>query len=1030
MKQRMLSVLVVFLFIFGLSSPGFGQRQTGSIHGTITDKEKNPLPGATVSIVGVALMGSRDYVTSATGLFRFPALLSGEYELRAEMPGFKTQVRKSILVSIGKTTEVNIDLEVADVEEEVVMSSVTRVVDVESSKMSVNYGSPFLTRIPMNRNLYDIQNSIPGAVSEDIEYFWSSSILGGTVRDQVYAMDGVPMNDPATFFSMVNLNVDVYDEIEFEVGGHPAEVGQAGSTYINIVTKSGGNKLSGSGTFYYTGKSLCQDLLTPQKIKFLNVNPPEKYTDSKDFSFNIGGPFLKDRAWFFLDGRRLTWSMANSQTPETRMARLGLTDSPHYDLEHQEWMGFAKLTIQPTKEIHYMGLFNFNQTYEPIYQNSIDPDVAYDNAQELDHENAFSTTHQINLILDQNTYIDVRGTYVYHNTPIHSLTQNQYTYFDNQQKIWWGAAPYNDETRRIKLLGSASITRYEDDLFGANHELKAGAEYEQSETHRDWYRANPYYSYWYDWAAGNPYYVDGKSIGRLKIRPCPPSGGAWDVQDDIKRFSGYVQDNIVIGRLALNLGVRFDYSFQYEPEQTRPQLQYNVGPELLSPDLKATPNALIGALSNLLHSDNKISPLDSLTMSYKDLVKFTTFSPRFGAVYDLFGNGKTALKLSFSRTFEPIWTEKYSGGQIFRPTTVQWNWYDLNQNGYMDLPGVDKYVLISYPEQNPKSNYYEFTDKNGTTTKLKPPYTDEVIAGIEHEIARDFKLGLQFLWKRNRNLVEDIDIINGYDPNATDDIGPIWLPFKFTDPGWDQTFGTADDQTLTIYGLRSDRPAPEWKGTNPPEAERNYWALIFTFDKRMSDKWQLKGSVLYSSFKGNVDAGYDATGGESGMFNDPNMLINAYGPLYFDRPLQIKIMGTYLLPWDFAISAYFQYHSGSPWVRTLARVYFPKNYMGFGTRSPYYSVNAEPLGTERGPSYANLDIRVEKVFKIGNSAKLDLYVDIFNLGGESGIVTNEDPMGILRYDYAIPTYSLSTTYGQASSVYGVRSVRIGARISF
>ena len=1024
MIKKIVHVILVLLLAFGISSLSFAQRQTGSIHGQVTDKEKNPLPGATVSISGSALMGTSNYVTSETGLFRFPSLLPGTYEVRVEMPGFKTQLRKGIVVSVGKTTDITVDLEVATIEEEVTVVAASPVIDIKSTKINVNYSAQFLASIPMNRDLYDIQNSVPGAISEGIDYRRTSSILGGTVRSQLYALDGVPMNDPATNYSMANINVDVYEEIEFELTGHPAEVGQTDSTYLNIVTKSGGNKFSGGGIFYYTGKSLAEDLFSPEQIRSLNVNPPESFTDAKDFSLNLGGPLLRDKAWFFLNGRRLTWQQAYAGTPETRMIRLGFTDPNkinHYGLEHQEWLGFAKLTIQATKQIRYMGMFHYNHIYEPIYSNSVGNDAAYEYLERWDHENTYTTTHQFNIVLNQNTYVDVRGTYIRRFFPIHSLTQGDYTYYDYTQKVYWGSSPYNDEYIRKKMLGSASITRFQDDFLSANHEFKAGAEFDQSEYHRDWYRSNPYYFYWYDYVNKDPYYYStSKAQGRLRIRTCTPEKGMWDVQDNARRFSGYIQDSIITGRLALNLGVRLDYSYQYEPEQTRPQLRFEARPPLLNPAITDS-NALLAALGEQLRSEGKISPFDALTTPYKKPVEFTTLSPRLGMVYDIFGNGKTAFKLSFARYYEPIWTAKYNGGQIFGASSINYYWNDLNKNKLLDLPPTDSYVVQSYPEQDPNYSYYG---------KLKSPYMDEITSGVEQEIVKDFKLGFEFIWKQNKNIVDDFDIVNGYDPNASDEIGPIWLPFTFVDPGWDGKFSTADDQTMTIYGLRADRPAPIWKGGNPPEAKRKYWAAILTFDKRMSDKWQLKGSILYSSFKGNAGAEYSPTEGESTMFDNPNTLINSYGPLSFDRPLQIKIMGTYILPYDFIVSAYFQFRSGSPWARTLDRVYFPSNYMGFGTYDSYYAVNAEVPGTERNPSYTNLDLRLEKAFKLGRVGKLIFYMDIFNLGGRGGVNVNQNPAATLRYDRTPATYALSTTYGLVTSIYGVRSIRFGARFSF
>jgi len=1035
MQKRILTAVLVLAFLAGFASLGFAQlgRQTGSLHGTVMDKEKNPLPGATVSILGAALMGTRNYVTSETGVFRFAALRPGEYDVRTEMPGFKTQNRKGILVGVGRTSEIEIVLEVATIEEEVTVVARSPVVDVQSTKMSVNYTSAFLASIPLNRDLYDIQNSIPGSVAEGIDYRRMSSILGGTLRSQLYALDGVPMNDPAVNYSMANINIDVYDEIEFEMGAHPAEVGQTDSTYINIVTKSGGNTLSGSAVLYYTGKSLAQDLFTKEQIQSLNVNPPEKFIDSKDASFNLGGPIVKDKLWFFLNGRRQTWQQANPNTPEKRMITAGFSDPSkiqHYDVEHQEWLGFGKLTFQIAKNIRYMGMLHYNHIYEPIYQNSLGVDASFEYVRIWDHENTYTTTHQFNIILNQNTFVDVRGTYVRRFFPLHAMTQNDYTYYDNTAKVFWGAAGYNDEYIRKKTLGSASITRFQDDFLGANHEFKAGAEFEQGEYHRDWYRTNPYYSYWADYKNGNPYFSSATAYrGRLRIRTCTPERGMWDVQDHARRFSGFVQDAVVKGRLALNLGVRFDFSYQYEPEQSRPKLRYDAPPPQGNPALAASlgPNYLIEALTLQAYAEGQTAaPWDALTTPYKKPVAFTTLSPRLGLVYDIFGAGKTALKLSYSRYYEPVWTAKYNGAQIFGATTIYYLWTDTNRNKLMDLPGVDTYVVDSanggYPNQDPNYSYYP--------KDLKAPYMDEIMAGIEHEVLKDFRLGFDFVWKVNKNIVEDFDEVNGYDVNATDSVGPIWLPFTFTDPGWDAKFGTADDQTMTAYGLRSNRPAANMMGGNPPEAKREYWAAILSFDKKMSNNWQIKGSILYSSFKGNCDPGYSATEGESNMFNDPNTLINAYGAMSYDRPLQIKIMGTYILPKDFIISAYFQFRSGSPWGRTLARVYFPANYMGYGTANPYYAVNAESPGTLRGPNYTNLDLRVEKSFKLGRFGKMNIYMDIFNVAGRGGLNVNQDPAAYVRYDQTPVAYTLSTTYAQITSIYGVRSIRFGARFGF
>lgn len=1071
MSKNFLKFLLILFLALGLSSISLAQaRQTGSIHGTVVDEEGNVLPGATVTLSGPRVMGTKTYITSETGKFRFPALLPGKgYEIKVEMPGFKTTIRKGLIVSVGKTTEITITLEVATIEEEVTVTAESPVVDVETSKVSVHYDTDFLVSIPYSRDLYGIQNSIPGAISEGVDYRRTSSILGGTVRSALYQLDGVPMNDPTTWYSMANINVDVYEEIEFGIGSLPAEIGQTDSVVINIVTKSGGNKFTGNATAYYTGDSLAQDLWTDEQISALEVVPPEKHSDYKDGSLSFGGPLLRDRFWFFLNGRRIVWGKANPEIHDVRMAKIAAAAPPgtftaaelqHYDIDHEEWMGFAKMTFQLAKNIRYMAMYHYNHLYEPVYSNRTGDSRSWAVTAIWDHENTHTTTHQFNWVLDQNTFLDLRGTYLHRHFPIMMRPEyaNNYTTYDRTQEIYWGNTWYTDDYIRKKLLVSTSITRFQDEFLGASHEFKAGAEFEDSVYFRDRCRGyekgdNPYYTYWRDYVkymqTGNNkykyYYSTSRKEGRLRIRPYPEHG-VWKAYDNARRYSAFAQDSIITGRLAINLGLRFDYAYAYEPEQERPAMydRYKVGPEWLNPALAAMdPNILLKALNDQYHNDpsiefNQTSALDPITTPYKEVVKFVTLSPRIGFVYDLFGDGKTAIKLSFARYYEPVWTGKYNAGQLFGGS-MNWSWYDRNGNGYMDLPvpaeqskygkapanpaytdpNGDEYRLRSYDVQDPNFNYY--------IDDLKAPYMNEFLAGIEHELVKDFKLGLQFVYKVNKNIVEDVDKNNGYDPDAVDDQGrPIWIPYTATDPGWDAEFGTDDDQQITVYGLAEYAPTRAYHGVNPAEAKREYIAGILTFDKRMSNKWQLKGSILYSAFKGNHDPGYSATEGESGMFDNPNTMINSYGRVAFDRPLQIKIMGTYILPYDFILTAYIQHRSGRPWARSIDRVYFPS---GFESQDSYASgILAETIGSRRNAPYTNLDLRLEKSFTLGEYGKLSLYLDVFNVGGRSGIQVNRNPYARLK-DWK-EEYKLSSTYGQITGVYGVRSVRFGMRYTF
>ena len=1068
MNKKIFKISLILLLAFGLTSASFAQgRQTGSISGTVSDEEGNLLPGATVTLTGTGVMGSLTYVTGETGRFRFPSLIPGECELKAEMAGFRTAIRKGLRVQVGKTTEVDIILTITTIEEQVTVTAESPVVDVETSKISVHYGTEFLATIPISRDLYGIQNSIPGAISEGVDYRRTSSILGGTVRSQLYQLDGVPFNDPATFYPMANINVDVYEEIEFAIGSLPADVGQADSVVVNIVTKAGGNRFSGSAAAYYTSDTFSENLLNAEDRGAVGVNPPESYMDYKDGTLSFGGPLIKDRAWFFLNGRRLLWGQANPQTHDVRLANIQLrewtfseAELQHYDFDHEEWMGFGKLTFQLSKNLRYMGMYHWNNIYEPVYSNRSGNDYTFALTIVWDHENTHITTHQLNWVPNQNTFVDVRGTYVYRHFPILMRPEfsNNYMVYDRANAVFWGNTYYGDDYIRKKVLASISLTHFADDLLGASHEIKIGGEYEGTIYGLDRYKGveygdNPYYTYWRDYNAQNKYYYSPTATprqGRLRMRPFAERGVVWKY-DNTRRFSAYALDNIVKGKLAINVGLRLDYGYQYEPEQTRPAMydRYKVGPEFMNPALAAIdPNILLKALNDQYHNDdtiefNEISALDPMTTPYKKIVEFTTLSPRIGLVYDLFGDGKTALKASFTRLYEPIWSAKYNASNIMSGGAMNCYWYDLNRNGFMDLPipsgrygspadpqyldpAGDYYRLTSYDVQDPNYMYY--------IEDLKAPYMHEFMLGIEHELVRDFKLGLQFIAKVNKNIVEDVDKYNGYDPNHIDEAtgDPTWLPYDFVDPGWDGEWGTADDQDMTVYGLASYAPTRTYHGVNPPDAKRTYTAVVLTFDKRMSNRWQLNGSLLYSAFRGNADPGYSDTEGESGMFDNPNVMINSYGPLSFDRPLQLKLMGSVILPFDIIFTAYLQARSGSPWQRTISRVYFPSSTHPdyIDTQDSYVGVTTEEPGSRRDSPYTMLDIRIEKSFTIGDFGKLSLYLDAFNLGGRSGYSITANPNPYVYYYETPPRMVLSSTYGDVTSCFGVRSVRFGMKFSF
>jgi hypothetical protein len=1027
-SQTLRAAAILFLAVI-LAGPLAAQNPTASLRGRAVEPGGKPLADVSILISSPSFQGQSNYLTGASGAFDFLALPPGLYDLRADLPGHKSCLRSAIDLRAGRTVDLKIVLEPSELEEDEAATSPIPGLDTLSTKGGMIISRALLTALPLRRDIRDLQAMAPGAVAEDRPFDRAVSIQGGSARAQSYLLDGALLTDPSTGFPIGNLNVDIIDQVEIISTGKPAVEESGRGAIIHLVSRSGGNSVSGSLSFHSASEALSSDGFDAAAVKGLALAPSDRILSLSDFSLNLGGPLLEDRAWYFLNARRLTTAWPNPYDPGARLAGLTEGDASLFNRDQSEWMFFLKATINATDRIRYTGSFHWNNLYQPVDEASIAPDRALDATWIRDHENSYATTHNVTFDLTPKVRVEVRGTYVERDVPQLARDDIQYATVDFRRNVTWGSAPYNLQSAYKRMSGQVGLTAFLDHVLGADHVLRASAAIEQSDSRRDWWKSNPYSSMWYDYAAGNPYYVDPvRSIGRLRIAAGPAGQGYWHLQDSIRRFSASLEDGIRAGRLALNLGLRFDFSQEIVPAQSRPTLAYEYAPDYYASDL--ADNDLLAALIDRVNTDGVFTPFNQMTIPQKTIASFLTFAPRAGLSYDIFGDGSTALKLSFARDYESLWTGLYGAGHIFDPQVVEWDWYDLNGDKRMDMPGTDEYVLVTALNQDPTLNLFKYTDASGVEHKAKAPRSDLYTASLEREVVPDFTVGAHFTLRRTSNLLSLIDIVNGYDPAARDEKGLIWLPMTVTDPGRDSALGTSDDRSLTVYGLRADRPAPVYRYATVPEAEQKYTAGSLTFDKRLSRGWQLAGSFTISSFKGNL--GSDAAAGyaSTARFTDPNGLTNGYGPLWLDRPFQARIMAGVQLPYGFFLGGYFRYLSGAPYGRSLARVYFPVGYLGFGTRTPYVTVAAEALGVGREPAFSSLDVRLQRGFRVGRGGRLDLYVDVFNLLGTSALLKDTDPAGVLRSDLAQPSYTVSSSYGSILSYYGVRTIRIGAKLNF
>jgi len=1021
LTKKLTKILFILCLITGLASAVFAQEQTGSVKGVITDTEGNTLPGVTVTVTSPALMGTQTYISTETGAFRFPSLPPGYYKLVAEMAGFKTIARENIVVRVGMTVTLDLQMEMTTIEEEVTVTAASPTVDVSSTKIAVIWDRNLLKNIPMARDLYDIVNSAPGAVSEGMTYRRTSSILGATVRSNTYAFDGVNMNDPVVMYPLTNINFDVMDEVEVELTGHPAAVGSTDGAYVNIVTRSGGNKFSGGAVLYFTNKDLAQHLWTNEQAQAMGVVKPGVDKSYFDGSMTFGGPIMVDRLWFFSNARLIKREQLTNFIPFTDyQGRSHAT----YNWTHDEKMGFFKLTSQLTSKIKLMGMFNFVDIYRPMYEepSAYQPFIS---TRIWDHERGYTGNGILSYIINQNTYIDLRVGYVYRWFPIPMQAEAQDLPLINnyaEPYLSLTTARFNETYLRKRFQTGLYFTRFQDNFLGGNHEFKGGVEFEDAYGDWDWWRKDNMLWYVDTRNPNNYYYADR---GRVDFYICGPASGSNRIIDRAQRLGAFIQDSVTFAeRLTLNLGIRFDRSWGWKPAVTK-----KAGGNPLSVYIGETYVRPYVAKTYPQNFPNGLNPFgDATSPEWKGIIEWNEFSPRFGASYDVFGDGKTALKFSFSQYTEYLMLQYFSTLHPFYPRSFSFYWYDTNKNGKPDTS--DNYVL---PPTDYRGMDPEFAKKR-LNPETKSPKNNELTVGITRELFKNFSGGVNFIYKSKKNILDDVR----YAPDTNEYWYSIdqaaakkyWIPFTTTIPGTDQY----PTQTVTCYVQSNNAPPTFYQFNNVPELMRKYWAVEFLFNKRMADGWQFAGSVVYSKAYGNIGGWYDQSWGWTGSGDSPNNFVNAYGRTNIDRPLQIKLMGTAQLPYRVFLSTSYRFQSGAPWER-YCYIYPPTSWCT--ANNAYrtdYTVNIETAGTRRYPSENYLDIRLEKEFNIGNIGRLGAYIDVTNLLGYSRV--NVGMNDVYRWSPTAEgadkpgTKTLVSGYKVVSYVEGVRVVRLSMRFTF
>jgi hypothetical protein len=294
------------------------QGTTSRVTGQITDTSGGRIPGATVTLVNDATAVSFTTVTTDTGSYAFESVQVGRYTLTVELQGFKKFVSTANAVTIGEPTTINATLQPGGIAESVEVRSTSQVVQTNSSgNLGTTFDQRTIESLPIlggrGRNPLDLVLTQPGVVS-GANTGGGVHVNGARDRSWNFTLDGIDTNETSaggSNFSPLRTNPDALAEFKVLTGNATAEYGRNSGGQVAMITRSGTNKLTGTG-YYFDRRPAYNANEWENNIDHL---PKKNFTQYMP-GFSVGGPIRRNKTFFFVNSQ---WLHAEQTRQRTRL---------------------------------------------------------------------------------------------------------------------------------------------------------------------------------------------------------------------------------------------------------------------------------------------------------------------------------------------------------------------------------------------------------------------------------------------------------------------------------------------------------------------------------------------------------------------------------------------------------------------------------------------------------------------------------------------------------------------------------------
>jgi hypothetical protein len=984
MKHRVLGLALAVLFV---ASSATAQQGTTEVRGRVLDPQGSVLPGATVTVRNQATGMFRETVSSGDGTYFVSSIVPGSYEISAELQGFKKVSRRDVVLELGKTATVDVQLEVGAVSEVVNVSAESPLVDVTSKEVGGNITTRELVELPsINGNFVGFVGLLPGIVPTiSTESFGSDSITvnGQDPRNNNYMLDGGNNNDDVIgqrAGTQARTPIEAIQEFQVLTNQFDAEFGRTTGAVVNAVTKSGTNHFKGSLFENY------QDADLTAKDYFAKKNDsPKPDTQYQRMGGTVGGPLIRDRAHFFFSLERFIIDEGVTINIPTR---------PNFNTTTTEKTRVWNTVVRGDHQINANNTWGVRWLREssPQYNQIIDNVTLDASREEFDVDQ--TVVGSVNSVLSNTSVNTMRLAWTRENVAFanpcfnsngRDMTQCEPTLAfqtyttqqDNTAQSRINDAIQFDNTMAWFLPGKRG-----------DHDIKVGGQYE------------------YVGAANvNQGNMNGTFGFARSDGPFDPNnfftypdtltirvGGEQRFYEKAHYVTAFGQDKWRLNnRLTLSLGLRYDLEVIPIPQTDDP----------------------ITGEGNFPVDKNNVQP-------------------RIGFSYDL-GGGRRVMRGGYGRFYDKTHFELIGGLFTGTPFTTSFTrtfpLTGADPNPRQGLPPTED-LLKNGPVLNrdainamfPPGSLLRNTGASWDNPDRRVPRTDQLTIGFQQQLGTALSVSADYVHAFSRDMLLSKQI------NPT-----LRATTAVTSPNIRQSSALLDQATAELRQKYGPSFAAFTGSVTVPEntGKTDYDALMVQVDRRFSSGYSARVSYTLAYSRGNTSGAGVATSGFQ-VLDDMHLDLNE-GPTNFDQRHNLVISGTALIPKTYGLNFSWVARalSGQPFSLTNGNIDPDRNgtiaeplpagdYSGTGADA----YTAKGYKAERngayGPGFFQLDLRAGYRFGMGGTRHLNAFVDFFNVTDR---VNFANPSG----NQANPTFLVLTGY---STSYTPRKIQFGARFDF